>query len=129
MVISICKHVKHNIWLIVTTRFHEKIAISISHLQKWQLFIIKKLNMYWTNVHTQHVILDQYMFIGHIINLYILHLNYQIMFPILYCLDFYVFCPSHICFNIQSPQNNLLKTYLTFFIVACTSKISFKLLK
>jgi hypothetical protein len=42
-------------------------------------------------------------------NLYILHLNYQIMFPILYCLDFSWFFVSHICFNIQGPQNNLFK--------------------
>jgi hypothetical protein len=41
-------------------------------------------------------------------------------------LDFFVFCPSHICFNIQRPQKNLFKTYLTLFIVTCISKISYK---
>lgn len=53
-----------------------KNIISISHLPKLHLFVTHKLTMY------------QHMFIGHIVNLYILHSNYQIMFLILYCLEF-----------------------------------------
>ncbi len=109
MVISICKHVKHNIDSLSLQDFMKNCHFNIT-LTKMIIICNKQIKRVWINVPTQHVILDQYMFIGHIINPYILHLNYQIMFPILYCLIFFVFCPSHICFNIQSPQNNLWRT-------------------
>jgi subtilase family serine protease len=65
-----------------------KNIISILHLPKLHLFVTHKLTVYGQMHHKNNVILNQHMFIGHIVNLHILHSNYQIMFLILYCLEF-----------------------------------------